>query len=169
MSRPAKPIELAYGARTNEEKKKRAKAEAALKGNRPVRIPAWLNRQQKAIAKEIIESLNEAELLSGLDETVVALAAYSIDGIRACINEQNKAMRAIADGDMAADEECMNDPNFRAKLKKYEETFEKACKELGLSPQSRAKLAIAGTTGKDDSLEAIRQIIGGEQGAGNKE
>ena len=161
MSRPAKPIELAYGARTNKEKAERAKAETALRGTRPVKVPDGLSRQQRAIAKEIIESLNEAELLSSLDETILAMAAYSIDGIRACIAEQNRAMKAIADGDMAAELECMNDPNFRAKLKKYEETFEKACKELGLSPQSRAKLAIAGTTGKDTSLDAIRQIIGG--------
>ncbi|MBQ5317009.1 MAG: P27 family phage terminase small subunit [Oscillospiraceae bacterium] len=161
MSRPAKPIDLAYGARTNEEKKKRAKAEAALKGKRPVKIPDGLSRQQRAIAKDIIESLDQSELLCGMDETIIALAAYSIDGIRACINEQNKAAKAIADGDMEAELECMNDPNFRAKLKKYEETFDRACKELGLSPQSRAKLAIAGTTGKDSSLDAIKQIIGG--------
>lgn len=161
MSRPAKPIDLAYGARTNEEKKKRAKAEAALKGKRPVKIPDGLSRQQRAIAKDIIESLDQSELLCGMDETIIALAAYSIDGIRACITEQNKAAKAIADGDMEAELECMNDPNFRAKLKKYEETFDRACKELGLSPQSRAKLAIAGTTGKDSSLDAIKQIIGG--------
>lgn len=161
MSRPAKPIDLAYGARTNEEKKKRAKAEAALKGKRPVKIPDGLSRQQRAIAKDIIESLDQSELLCGMDETIIALAAYSIDGIRACINEQNKAAKAIADGDMEAELECMNDANFRAKLKKYEETFDRACKELGLSPQSRAKLAIAGTTGKDSSLDAIKQIIGG--------
>lgn len=162
MSRPAKPIDLAYGARTNDEKKRRAKAEAALRGKRPPRIPQGLSRQQRAIAKDIIESMDQSELLCGMDETIIALAAYSIDGIRSCINEQNKTAKAIADGDMDPESECMNDPNFRAKLKKYEETFDRACKELGLSPQSRAKLAIAGTTGKDESLEAIKSIIQGK-------
>jgi phage terminase small subunit len=60
---------------------------------------------------------------------------------------------------MAADEECMNDPNFRAKLKKYEETFEKACKELGLSPQSRAKFAnLMAAKAEDPLVEALRNI-----------
>lgn len=162
MSRPAKPIELAYGARTNEEKKRRAAAEQKMKSGRPVRMPQGLSRQQRAIAKDIMESLSDSGLLCGLDETIIALAAYSIDGIRACINEQNRAAKAIADGDMEPELECMNDPNFRAKLKKYEETFDRACRELGLSPQSRAKLAIAGTTGKDESLEAIKSIISKE-------
>lgn len=167
MSRPAKPIEMTTGARTNKEKKGRAAAEASMRGKRPVRVPEGLSRQQRAIAKEIIETLAEAELLGSLDETIIALAAWSIDGIRACIAEQNNVRKSIADGDTDAGCECMNDPNFRAKLKKYEETFERACRELGLSPQARAKIAIAGTTGKDSSLDAIRQAIGGQGAVGS--
>lgn len=164
LGRPAKPIDLAYGKRTNEEISKRKKTEEKLKGKAPPdikKICAGLSRQQKAIALEILDSLEDAELLCSLDNTIIKLAAFAIDGIRACITEENETIRKIASGEKDPSEQCMNDPNFRQKLKKYEETFDRACKELGLSPQARAKLAVAGTTGKDESLEAIKQIIGG--------
>lgn len=162
MGRPAKPITLTDGKRTNEVKNRRRAAENRLRGDRPVKVPEGLSRQQKSIAKGIIEALEGSSLLCSLDETILAEAAFSIDGIRACIYEHNTMMQKIADGDAEPEDDRMNDPNFRQKLKKYEETFLNACKELGLSPQARAKIAVAGTTGKDESLEAIKKIIGGE-------
>lgn len=166
MGRPAKPIDLADGKRTNEVIKKRRAAEQRLRGKAPPdmkKICEGLSRQQKLIAVEIVESMEDTELLCSLDSTVIKLAAFSIDGIRSCIMEENRRSKAIADGEADPESECMNDPNFRQKLKKYEETFDRACKELGLSPQARAKIAVAGTTGKDESLEAIKQIIGGNK------
>lgn len=165
MGRPAKPIDLADGKRTNEVKRKRKAAEEKLRGKTPPdlkKICEGLTRQQKSIAAEIVESMEDAQLLCSLDNTVIKLAAFSIDGIRSCISEQNRTAKEIAEGKAPPEDEKMNDPNFRQKLKKYEETFDRACKELGLSPQARAKIAVAGTTGKDESLEMIQQIISGE-------
>lgn len=169
VGRPAKPIDLADGRRTNEVKRRRKAAEEKLKGQKPPdlrKIQEGLSRQQKAIAADIVRSMEDQQLLCSLDTTVIKLAAFAIDGIRACIKEQNDTAKAIADGDIPPESECMNDPNFRQKLKKYEETFDRACKELGLSPQARAKIAIAGTTGKDDSLAMIKEIIGGDTAQG---
>lgn len=162
MGRTAKPIGLADGKHTADVIRRRKQAEERMKGSKPVKIPAGLSRQQKAIAKEIIEALDQSGLLCSLDDTILAEAAFAIDGIRSCIAEHNEMRRAIAAGDAPAEEDRMSDPNFRQKFKKYEETFYNACKELGLSPQARAKIAVAGTTGKDESLEAIKEIIGGE-------
>lgn len=147
MSRPAKP---AGTSRTSERsvKRARAKAESKLKGTTAVRMPPGLTQRQCEIAGVIIAALSEADILSSLDETVLKMAAFSIDGIDSCIKEQNE------------DPDCMNDSNFRQKMKRYEETFATACKELGLSPQARAKLAIAAQN-KDTSLEEIRRAISG--------
>lgn len=148
MSRPAKPIAVTTGAMTNAELESRRSKENALKGSSPVGIPASLTEGQAEIARAIIEALKDADILSSLDEAVLAMAAFSIDGINRCIEEQNE------------DPECMNDSNFRQKMKRYEETFATACKELGLSPQARAKLAIA-SKDKDTTLDTIRAAIGG--------
>lgn len=147
MSRPAKP---ASTKKTSERKASRARAakEAALKGGTAVSVPQGLTKRQEEIAAAIISGLSEADILSSLDETVLKMAAFSIDGIDGCIREQND------------DPDCMNDSNFRQKMKRYEETFATACKELGLSPQARAKLAIAAQN-KDTSLDEIRKAIGG--------
>lgn len=151
MSRPAKPIQTATGARTNEELTARRETEARLKGNEPVKVPSYLSPSQKKIAKSIIDGLSQAEILSSLDDTIIALAAFSIDGIISCILAQ------------AEDNEIMDDSNFRQKLKKYEETFEKACRELGLSPQARAKIAICAQSPKDNSADILKSIIAGDK------
>lgn len=130
----------------------------------PVKLPEGLSRQQRAIVKEIQEALSKSGILCSLDSTILAEAAFAIDGIRACITEHNNMIQKIADGKAKPEDDRMNDPNFRSKLKKYEETFQNACKELGLSPQARAKIAISGTTGKNDSLKAIKEIIGSAAG-----
>lgn len=144
MSRPAKPAKMADDRAKH---RARAEQECSLKGSAPIKVPKGLTKSQAAIAKGIIEALKDAGILSGLDETVLKMAAFSMDGINACVSEQN------------ADPDCMNDSNFRQKMKRYEETFRIACTELGLSPQARAKLAIAAGN-KDTSLEAIKAAIG---------
>lgn len=148
MSRPAKPIATTTGARTKAAIEARTKAETRLKGNGAIKVSGSLTKRQQVIAEAIMEALKDAEILSSLDETVLAMAAFSIDGINKCIEEQN------------ADPECMNDSNFRQKMKRYEETFGVACKELGLSPQARSKLAIA-SQNKDTTLDAVKAAIGG--------
>lgn len=147
MSRPAKPIKASTQAIAD--KKGREDKEAKLKGNLPVKAPAYLSAKQKKIANAIIEGLSQADILSSLDETILALAAFSIEGIMTCIKEQQE------------DPDVLNDSNYRQKLKKLEETFEKACRELGLSPQARAKIAIASQNTKDDNTDMLKAIISG--------
>ena len=132
------------GARTNAEKEKRKAIEKRLKGGAGVAVPPYLSDGQKAIAAAVIEGLSQADILSSLDETIIALAAFSIDGVIGCIREAQE------------DSAAMDDSNFRQKLKKYEETFEKACRELGLSPQARAKIAIGAQNPKDDSTDLLK-------------
>jgi P27 family predicted phage terminase small subunit len=144
MSRPAKPAKVADDRAKHRE---RAEKESVLKGSAAVKVPDGLTPSQAAIAEGIIEALKEADILSGLDETVLKMAAFSMDGISTCVTQQNE------------DPYCMDDSNFRQKMKRYEETFRIACSELGLSPQARAKLAIAAGN-KDTTLEAIKAVIG---------
>lgn len=151
MSRPAKPIQASTQMMTKENRAARIENETKLKGSKAVSIPAYLSKDQKAIAAAIIDALSQADILSSLDETIIALAAFSIDGITKCIKEQQD------------DPFVLDDSNYRQKLKKLEETFEKACRELGLSPQARAKIAIASQNTQENSTDVLKKIIGGKK------
>ena len=138
--RPAKPIDMAVGARTKDEIESRAAAEKALKSGSPPRVPSSLSKNQKKICKSIIKKLEKAGILCSLDEWILAKTAIAIDKL----SEIDKDIEA--EPDMKYDREVMNS---RAK---YTQDFYRGCNELGLSPQARAKLAIASTEKDDDPL-----------------
>jgi len=138
--RPAKPIYMAVGARTNDEIESRAAAEKALKSGSPPRVPSSLSKNQKKICKSIIKKLEKADILCSLDEWILAKTAIAIDKLA----EIDKDIEA--EPDMKYDREVMNS---RAK---YTQDFYRGCNELGLSPQARAKLAIASAEKDNDPL-----------------
>lgn len=131
MARPAKPIEMAVGARTKEELQGRAAAEQKLKSENAPKPPRSLSKGQKKIFREIVKRLNNAGTLCSLDNWILAKTAVAIDKL----DEIDADIETKPD--MKYDREVMN---TRAK---YTQDFYRGCNELGLSPQSRAKLAIS--------------------------
>lgn len=90
MSRPAKPIQATSYAMTKTDRKARTETESKLRGDKAVKVPPYLSPGQKKIAKAIIDGLSNADILSSLDDTIIAMAAFSIEGIQQCIREQQE-------------------------------------------------------------------------------
>ena len=138
--RPAKPIGMAVGARTKDEIEGRDAAEKALKSGSPPRVPSSLNKNQKKICKSIIKKLEKADILCSLDEWILAKTSVAIDKLLEIDREIEENPILKYDRDVM---------NSRAK---YTQDFYRGCNELGLSPQARAKLAIASTASENDPL-----------------
>ena len=138
--RPAKPIDMAVGARTKDEIQNRAAAEEKLKSAGAPKPPSTLSKKQKKIFREIVKRLRAADTLCSLDDWILAKTATAIDKL------------AEIDADIEAKPERKYDREVMNSRAKYTQDFYRGCNELGLSPQSRAKLAISLTEKEADPL-----------------
>lgn len=77
--RPAKPIDMAVGARTKDEIQNRAAAEEKLKSAGAPKPPSTLSKNQKKIFREIVKRLGAADTLCSLDDWILAKTATAID------------------------------------------------------------------------------------------
>ena len=144
MARPAKPIDLAVGARTKEEVLARQEAEEKLKTNELPKPPRGTGKEVKKIFREIVKRLEGAEVLCSLDDWIIAKTATAI------------YMLGKIDSDIEINNSLKYDRDVMSARAKYTQDFYRGCNELGLSPQARAKLAIS-MSGKDEDplLEAL--------------
>ena len=138
--RPAKPIDMAVGARTKDEIESRAAAEEKLKSAGAPKPPRTLSKNQKKIFREIVKRLGAADTLCSLDDWILAKTATAIDKL------------AEIDADIEATPAKKYDREVMNARAKYTQDFYRGCNELGLSPQSRAKLAISIAERETDSL-----------------
>lgn len=131
MARPAKPIDAIDTRLRTYDRETRKKNEEKLKsGGKPV-APKHLTRKQKQIWAFICKYLEQSDVLCAADVYLLELAATSIDRIQQINGLMNESV------------ENMVDVNFRKALVENTTIFFRACNELGLSPQSRAKMAKA--------------------------
>ena len=81
MGRPAKPIDLATGARKKDEIENRKKAEDKLRGTGDIAPPPELSEEQREIFENIVQLMKEADVLSCLDTYILTRAAVTIDAL----------------------------------------------------------------------------------------
>lgn len=148
MARPAKPIATAEGHRTKKEITERNAAEKALRKS-GIRVPTGLSAEQKKVARHIIKELEQSEILCSLDTYVLAQCCVAVT----CLQEINERINSHKD--------AMLDRALLTAKEKHEKTFFRCCDELCLSPQSRAKIAAAGTAQKDESVTALKTLLEG--------
>lgn len=136
---------------TKEEKRERQQQESLLKGNSDHVVPSeYLNEEQKAYFNEVVEHYEASGILSNLDVAIIeqyAKARHAIDYI---------------DQKMVEYPSMMLDKNLMIQREKWEKSFNRASNELGLSPQSRAKLGNINLNKKkeesDPLLKAIKRV-----------
>lgn len=129
MARPAKPVSIISKNLTKEEKKARQEAEASIKGKSDnIKPPKYLSKSQKKIFRNIVDQLNSSNILSNLDVELLTTYSIAIDRLQTLESSANK------DPNLLRDKDHMN-----AK-KQYTADQFKCGSELGLSPQSRAKI-----------------------------
>lgn len=131
MARPCKPASvLTDKSQTKAEIEQRNKIEKQLRGESTnLTPPKYLSINQRKVFKQIVGLLKDSGILGKLDTYILETTAIAIDRlhfIETAIND---------------DTEKLSDSRFMASKDKYTKDFFRGCNELGLSPQSRAKIA----------------------------
>lgn len=152
MARPAKPIELQTRHNTKSDIARRQQAQDLLKGSTAdLQPPFPLTETQQEVFDILVETYQKAGVLGELDGYIIAEGAVVIDRLREIEQRINN------------DPELMFQDSVRNTRKEYAANFFRICNELGLSPQSRAKLgSLAVKKDKADS-DPILKIFGGEE------
>ena len=129
MPRPAKPIELQTCHNTKSDIQKRKSIQNSLKGENACIVPPYkLSDSQLNIFNKIRDVYNKVDLIGELDIYTLAECAVVIDRL------QVLEMMINDNPDLLTDKDIMS---IR---KGYTQDYYRLCNELGLSPQSRAKL-----------------------------
>lgn len=134
---------------TKDEIANRASEENKVTQNKKPSPPSHLTDEQKAIFNFICNELEESKILCSLDNFVLATCAIAVDRlnyIEARINTSN--------GEMF-------EKDVMAAKDKYTKDFFRCCNELCLSPQSRAKIALANANAAKDAADPLMEVLKG--------
>nr|DAW46105.1 MAG TPA: terminase small subunit [Caudoviricetes sp.] len=151
MARPCKPAKLLTEcSQTKEEISARQRVEEKLRGE-PARLspPGYLSKTQKKIFKNLLKFLEPADVLGGQDVYLLTLCAIALDRMQAIEQMINEDPARLADRDL-----------ITAKAK-YTQDFLRCCNELGLSPQSRAKLGNIALQKKQEAADPVMRLLQG--------
>lgn len=147
MARPAKSTNVTSKHLTKAEIAARTAAEAALRGDGLPKPPAYLTKEQKRIFKRIVSLLEGSGTLGMADVYVLTTAAVAIDRLQYIETNINE------------DPAMLTDKEFMAAKDKYTKDFFRCCNELCLSPQSRAKMAVANMNAAKDAADPLTQVL----------
>ena len=149
MALAPKTVDLISGHLTKEEINKRREAENKLKGNNDlIKPPSYLSSKQKRIFNFISKELVNVNILNNLDITLLEVCSVAIDRIRDIESKINKNPDLI-----------LNNKLITIKTK-YTQQFFKCMQELGLSPSSRARLALLNIQKEDKETDPLLKILG---------
>lgn len=151
MARPAKPADAGTGKIGKQEKTDRKNTENKLKGvGKPVEPAYELTKNQRKIFNFMRKILMEADVLGALDRYVLTATAVAADRIAEIDELVNRSPLKLLDKDITS---------VRGK---YWSNFCQGCNELGLSPQSRAKLGIVAAANKSKEKDPLAVLLAGD-------
>lgn len=148
MGRPSKSAKvLTECSQTKAEIAARVEAENKLKGNGLPVAPKYLSKTQRGIFNRVVDQLKDSDILSELDSDIIGIYAVALDRITEIERRQNEEPELFCDSKLLSAKE------------KYSKEYFRCSNELCLSPQSRAKMAIATTAKKtvDPLLEVLKE------------
>lgn len=150
MPRPAKPVELQSKHNTKSDIKKRQSVQNSLKGDSSCIVPPYkLSESQLNIFNKIRDVYNSVDLIGELDVYTLAEGAVVIDRL------QQLEMMINNDPTLLTDKEIM------MIRKGYTQDYYRLCNELGLSPQSRAKLGSLSLQKDKQNNDTLLQLLKG--------
>lgn len=148
MARPAKTISVNSKKMSGEEREKRKEIEDKLKGKSDKLIPPlYLSEEQMKIFNYITEELNSANILGNLDLYILSQTAI-------CIDRLQQMEKSINENPL-----LLSDSKFMSSKDKYSKDFFRACSELCMSPQSRAKLSISAVKPGEEKKKTLMDIL----------
>lgn len=148
MGRPSKSAKvLTECSQTKAEIAARIEAEDKLRGDGLPEAPSYLSEEQRGIFGRTVDMLKESGTLSKLDSEVLGIYAVAVDRITEIEKRQNDEPKLFCNSKLLS------------AMEKYTKIFFRCCNELCLSPQSRAKMAIATAANKtvDPLLEVLKE------------
>ena len=139
MARAPKPVALQTAKMSKEEREIRQEAEDRLKGDdsKVYEVPPGLNKKVAEIYMAIVNELKHANILNNLDVDLVSTTADAIYRLRNARRNLDRMGEVIMDHNGR----LVKSPWVQV-TKDYQGIFHAGVRELGLSPSSRAKLAM---------------------------
>lgn len=159
MARSSKPIDVSTTHFSKEQIATRKEAEEKLKGsdNLIYKIPKNLSKEERIVYKFLITELQPSGILCNLDVNILEQTVIAIVKMEEC--KQFIDLHGIViikdSGDMVKNPAC-------TAYKEYYAVFTKGLMELGLSPQSRARLAVINVNAKSDGDDELLKILKGD-------
>lgn len=148
MARPAKAIATKTGKINGQEQEQRLLVENTLRGKKDKLVPPlYLTDDQMAIFNYILDELATADILGNLDLYILSQAAICVDRLQKLEDQINK------------DPSLIRNTAFMAGKDKYSKDFFRACNELCMSPQSRAKLSISTVKPGAEKKKTIMDLL----------
>ncbi|MBM6819958.1 phage terminase small subunit P27 family [Clostridium saudiense] len=138
MAKASKPVSLMTKNLTKEEKEARLEAESKLKGNADLvyEAPTDLVKEEKEVYLFLVNELRELDIINNLDIELLKLASNSIVELKKARVNVRKYGQLI----QKPDGSLVKNPAITI-LRDYEAIFNRCCRELCLSPQSRMALS----------------------------
>lgn len=138
MAKASKPVALMQKNLTKEEKEARLEAESKLKGNADLvyEAPTDLVKEEKEVYLFLVNELRELDIINNLDIELLKLASNSIVELKKARVNVRKYGQLI----QKPDGTLVKNPAITI-LRDYEAIFNRCCRELCLSPQSRMALS----------------------------
>ena len=150
MARAPKPVALQTARMGKEERELRQEAEERLKGDdsKVYTAPPGLNPKVSEIYTVIVNELKHANILNNLDMDLVTTTADAIYRLRVARKNLDRTGEVIMDHNGR----LVKSPWVQV-TKDYQVIFHAGVRELGLSPSSRAKLAMYQIEGNTEPTE----------------
>lgn len=161
MSR-TKPVDMKTGAITKAERERRQRAEAAIRGNRPIsqEPPESLASEAKDIYVTILENL-PLDQLNETDGFTVEVVADAIATMRECRREIEKKGLFVEGCDRKGNP--TREQNTAVLVyQKYSDILKKYIAELGLSPAARSRIASLAKESEQPAKKTLMDLLNEE-------
>jgi P27 family predicted phage terminase small subunit len=149
MARPTKSASTYKGKIGKNELEQRRTREKSLRGSSLLVPPSYLNDRQTELFEFIVQELENAAILCGLDTYILETCVIAIDRLQYIEQEINRDMKRLYDRDLLSAKD------------KYTKDLYRCCNELSLSPQSRAKLANINVQSEKEQKDPVLMLLAG--------
>lgn len=160
MAKATKPVCLLESSRlTKEEIQARQEQEDKLKGNNTLvyDIPEYLTEEEKLVYKFLVDELKESNILNNLDIEILTIASNTI----VSLHKERKLLRNEGSVVTKVNGDVTKNPRFSI-VKELEKTFQWVCRELALSPSTRASLSLINANAMQQEQDPLLRVLRGE-------
>lgn len=156
IAKASKPVSVATLGLSNEEKEARIEAENSLKGNDDLvyQAPNDLIKEEKEVYLFLVNELKDTGILNNLDIELLKMTSNAVVNIR----EARKNIRKYGQIITRANGDIVKNPAITI-LKDFEGILARCCRELALSPSSRANLARLSAEVSANSEDELLKIL----------